>query len=157
MHDMPSGCRDLPIQIRHRKLQCRGERHPGVIWDVYKGDPSDALPDRDHEPYQSAEDEEDVYKKPYHDSGDGPFIMAQCTFWGFNDETKSYAGPLFKNLKFTESLKEAEIKFGPVAQFYEGPTKPYIWKIKDQACLTIHWSKSNKARVVTYWLITPGM
>lgn len=133
----------------------------GIVW----GDVKKISEDSETRMYQfneqgigfTFEDEEDVYKKPYHDSGDGPFIMAQCTFWGFNDETKSYAGPLFKNLKFTESLKEAEIKFGPVAQFYEGPTKPYIWKIKDQACLTIHWSKSNKARVVTYWLITPGM
>ena len=59
------------------------------------------------------EDEGEVYEKPYHDSGDGPFIMTDCAFWGFNDETKPYVGPLFKNIKFSESLNQAIKKNRP--------------------------------------------
>ena len=103
------------------------------------------------------EDEGKIYEKPYHDIGDGPFIMTDCAFWGFNDETEVYLGTLFKDLQFSESLKGAEKKLGPATQFREGATRPYIWKINDKVRLTIHWPKPDKARVVTYWLITPGM
>ena len=103
------------------------------------------------------EDEGEVYEKPYQDSGDGQFIMTDCAFWGFNDETKPYVGPLFKNIKFSESLNQAIKKIGPATQVREGSMRPFSWKISNSVELTIEWPEPNKARVITYWFIASKM
>lgn len=103
------------------------------------------------------EDEGKVFDKPHHDIGDGPFVVTDFAFWGFEQGFKTYAGPLYRDLRFSEPLKTAVDKLGPATQFREGATRPYIWKLDDKVRLTIKWPEPNKARVITYWLITPGM
>jgi hypothetical protein len=83
--------------------------------------------------------------------------MTDCAFWGFNDETKPYVGPLFKNIKFSESLNQAIKKIGPATQVREGSMRPFSWKISNSVELTIEWPEPNKARVITYWFIASKM
>lgn len=134
----------------------------GIVWDdVEKYDK-----DLETRIYQSDElgigftfeDEGGILKKPYHDMGDGPFVLTDCAFWGFNDETKMYKGPLISGIEFTDSIEQAEKILGASTQKKIAPNRPFFWHLDDNKTrITIQWPTPNKARVVTYWLLTPGM
>lgn len=84
-----------------------------------------------------------------HVVGEGPFLMTQCGFWGHEDEYESYKGPLWNDLRFSDTVADAVAKLGAPTRV--GRYDIHSWELPDFK-LTIHWKSPGKIRVVSYWM-----
>ncbi|MDN6885369.1 hypothetical protein QMO14_17345 [Variovorax sp. CAN2819] len=90
-----------------------------------------------------------VFEKEHHDVGDGPFLMTNCGFWGYEDEYESYKGPLWKDLRFSDTVADAVAKLGAPTRV--GRLDIHFWELPDFR-LTIQWKSPGKIRVISYWM-----
>jgi hypothetical protein len=90
-----------------------------------------------------------VFEQAGHDVGDGPFLMTQCGFWGYEDAYESYRGPLWKGLRFSDTVAEAVAKLGAPTRV--GRLDIHFWELPDFR-LTIHWKRPGNIRVISYWM-----
>jgi len=94
------------------------------------------------------EDEGELVEKPYHDPGDGPFILTCLTFWGGDEDFTSYSGPLPKGIKMTDDQKTILNNAGNPDEKNE--FNAWIWYGTDYR-MSIAWEDSNKIRAIAYW------
>lgn len=126
----------------------------GVSWaDINGGDPElqvheMSLPSSGLQ--LTFEDEGVVLEKQGHAPGEGPFILTICTFWGNEESLKTYEGPLWQGIVFSDSLEDVQEKIGEPTQIN---ARDYVcfWEYQDFR-LTIQWAEAKKIRVVAYWM-----
>jgi hypothetical protein len=94
-------------------------------------------------------DEGLVFEREHHDLGEGPFLMTHCGFWGHEDEYEMYKGPLWKDLRFSDTVADAVAKLGSPTRV--GRLDIHFWELPDFR-LTIQWKSAQQIRVVSYWM-----
>lgn len=90
-----------------------------------------------------------VFEQEYRDAGKGPFLMMNCGFWGYEDGYESYQGPLWKDLRFSDTVADAVAKLGAPTRV--GRRDIHFWELPDFR-LTIHWKRPGNIRVISYWM-----
>ena len=90
-----------------------------------------------------------VFEDEDHKVGEGPFLLTNCGFWGHEDGLESYQGPLWKDLRFSDTVAEAKAKLGAPTRV--GRLDIHAWELPDFR-LTIHWKSPDRIRVVSYWM-----
>lgn len=94
-------------------------------------------------------DEALVFERDYQDAGEGPFLMTHCAFWGHEAEYQPYEGPLWKNLRFSDTVADAIAKLGEPTRV--GRLDIHFWELADFR-LTVQWKSADQIRVVSYWM-----
>ena len=90
-----------------------------------------------------------LFEKQYPRPNGAPCLMTNCGFWGHEAEYESYKGPLWKDLRFSDTVEGAVRKLGEPTRI--GRYDIHIWELADFR-LTIHWKSPGKVRVVSYWM-----
>jgi hypothetical protein len=94
-----------------------------------------------------------VFVDEGHGVGDGPFLLTHCGFWGHEDGHESYQGPLWKDLRFSDTVADAKAKLGAPTRV--GRLDIHFWELRDFR-LTIQWKSPDKVRVISYWMRLEG-
>jgi len=95
----------------------------------------------------------EVVQLENHQAGSGPFVMSSCAFWGHAKGCATYAGPLWKDLRFSDTPADAIAKLGAPSSI--GRYDIHRWILPNFE-LTIHWNAPTQIRVVSYWLKQVG-
>ncbi len=94
------------------------------------------------------EDEGELLDMPYHDPGEGPFILTNIGFWGGVDEFTAYSGPLLKGIKMTDDQDTVLEKIASPDEQNEFGI--WIWYGTNYQ-MTIEWENPDRIRSIVYW------
>lgn len=95
-----------------------------------------------------ARDEGFLRELPFHDAGDGPFVITEITFWGFKKKFQKYGGELISDINFSSTFAEVKAKLGePLSQAVVDPEMPFAW-LFGHYDVSIHWPNKNKHEII---------
>jgi hypothetical protein len=101
----------------------------------------------------SFDDEGVLLNKPFHDDGDGPYVVTSFTFWGYKKNFTPYPALLPFDLLFGDTRAIAAQKLGtPTTEDEEWGV--HTW-VTPECRLSIEWAKPKQISAVTLWMLRP--